>query len=125
MSADTFNTSGKTADLSTASIMDASIKGLWKELEDNKIAAGKKYGGHRLQFNAEKIEDFGGDASNPSISFTGKTEEYLVHFVSVSFAAEDGEKIGTFKKGQKISFICEKIAEGFGDGYSLNQCKLS
>lgn len=125
MSADTFNTTGETVDLSTAPIIDASVKGLWKEIEDNKIAAGKKYGGHRLAFKDEKVEDFGGDTANPSMSFLGKSEDYLLHYVSASFAAGDGEKLGALKKGQKVSFVCEAISETFGDGYSLSKCSLS
>lgn len=125
MSADTFNTTGAAQDLSSASIMDASVKGLWKEIEDNKIAAGKKYGGHRLAFKNEKIEDFGGDTANPSMTFLGKSEDYLLHYVSASFAAADGEKLGALKKGQKVSFVCEAISETFGDGYSLSKCSLS
>jgi hypothetical protein len=125
MSKDTFNTTGETVDLSTAPLMDASIKGLWTDIEDNKIAAGKKYGNHRLAFKNEVIKDFGGDATTPSLSFVGKEDEYIFHFVSASFSAADGVKLGAMKKGQKASFTCQKIAEGFGDGYSLDKCSLN
>lgn len=124
MSADTFNNEGKAVDNSSAPIMDASVKGLWQELEANKIAAGKKYGAHRLMFKDEAIQEFSGDAANPRINFVGKNEEFLIHSVTASFAAADGEKIGTLKKGQKVSFLCEDVTETFGDGYSLSNCSL-
>lgn len=54
MNADTFNTTGETKDLSKAPILDASISGLWKEIEDNKVAAGQKYGDHRLRFRTRR-----------------------------------------------------------------------
>jgi hypothetical protein len=101
------------------------VKSLWKDLEDNKIAAGKKYGGHRLAFTGEKIHDFGGTAADPTIDFLGKTDDFLEHYVTATFAAADGQKIGTLKKGQKISFVCQQIGEGFGEGYSLSDCHLS
>ena len=72
MSSDTFNNDGNTVDNSSAPIMSASVKGLWKDLEDNKIAAGKKYGGHRLAFTGEKIHDFGGTAADPTIDFQAR-----------------------------------------------------
>jgi hypothetical protein len=124
MSSDTFNKTGQDADLSNAPIIDATIKGVWKDIEDNKIAAGEKYGKHRLQFTNEKIEDFGGTAASPQISVIGKSEQYLSHMVSVSFSEEDGKKLGGFKKGAKISFICQSVKESFGDGYSLANCAL-
>lgn len=125
MNKDTFNTTGNVADLSTAPIIKTTIKGLWKELEENKIAAGQKYGGHRLAFTDETIEDFSGDGANPAMQFAGKTGEFMTELVSASFAQSDGVRLGAMKKGQKVSFICEKISEGFGDGYSLSDCKLS
>jgi hypothetical protein len=121
---DTFNTTGQAADLSKAPIIDATIKGLWTEMEDNKVAAGTKYGGHRLRFAKEKIADFQGDAASPAINIVGKTEDYLIHFVTVSFAASDGAKIAGLKKGGAVSFVCESVKEGFGDGYNLGGCKL-
>lgn len=124
MSADTFNNSGKAADNSRAPIKEASVKGLWQEMEDNKIAAGKKYGGHRLMFTDEAIQDFGGDATNPAISFEGKTDGFLVQLVTASFSAADGERIGALKKGQKVSFLCEDASESLGGGYSLAKCSL-
>jgi len=124
MNADTFNNKGETVDLANAPIMDASIKGLWKEIEDNKIAAGEKYGKHRLQFTNEKIEDFGGTAASPDISVIGKSEEYLNKLVSVSFSETDGKKLGAHKKGDKVSFICQSVKETFGEGYSLSNCVL-
>ncbi len=45
MSADTFNTTGEAQDLSDAPVLEASISGLWDELEANAVAAGQKYGG--------------------------------------------------------------------------------
>lgn len=124
MSADTFNTTGKAASLADAPIVDATISGLWQELEDNKVAAGQKYGGRRLRFTNEKIEDFAGDAANPAMSFVGKSDEYLTYSVSASFASADGARIGALRKGQDVSFVCETISEGFMDGYGLGNCKL-
>jgi len=124
MNADTFNTTGEAADLSAAPIMDAKIRQLWQDIEDNKVAAGQKYGGHRLRFTDEKINDFGGDAANPAISFVGKEEDYLVHFVSASFRDADGKKIAAMKKGDAVSFVCTSVKETFGDGYSLSGCAL-
>lgn len=124
ISSDTFNKTGETVDLSAAPIIDASIKGVWKDIEDNKIAAGEKYGKHRLQFTDEAIDDFGGTTASPTISIIGKNEEYISHLVSVSFSEADGKKLSTYKKGAKISFICQTIKENLGDGYSLSNCVL-
>lgn len=124
MSADTFNTSGKAVDNKVAPLIDATVTGIWSDMEDNKIAAGKKYGGHRLAFKDETIKDFTGDATAPAIQFVGKRDQYMTYFVSASFDATDGEKIGALKKGAKISFVCTEIKEAFGDGYSLKGCKL-
>lgn len=125
MSADTFNTTGESVDLSKAPIMEASVKGVWKDIEENKVAAGQKYGKHRLKFTNEKIEDFGGDTANPSMSFIGKSEEYMTYSVSASFKKEDGAAIGSLKKGGEVTFTCEKISESFVEGYSLDSCKLA
>jgi hypothetical protein len=125
MSSDTFNNDGNTVDNSTAPIINASVKGLWKELEDNKIAAGKKYGGHRLAFTNEKIHDFGGTATDPSMDILGKDDGILEHYVTATFSAADGQKIGALKKGQKVSFVCKQVGESFGEGYSLSDCRLS
>ena len=124
MSADTFNTSGETRDNSQAPIIETTIKGLWRELEDNKIAAGKKYGGKRLAFSDEKISDFSGDVENPSAQIVGKTDQFMSYSVAVSFAKDDGAKLGVMKKGDKVSFVCTDIGESFGEGYSLKGCKL-
>lgn len=124
LSSDTFNTDGKAVDNSSAPIMAASVKALWSEIEENKIAAGKKYGGHRLAFTDEQIQDFGGTAASPSINFVGKEDDFLVHSVTASFSAADGEKIGALKKGQKVSFVCEQIGETLMGGYSLSNCSL-
>lgn len=124
MSADTFNTEGKTVDNSSAPIVSASVKGLWKDLEENKIAAGKKYGGHRLAFTGEAIADIGGTEASPTMSFVGKEDEFIAQHVTATFVAADGPKIGTLKKGGKVSFVCQDVAEGFGEGYSLSNCSL-
>jgi len=124
-SKDTFNTTGETVDLSAAPILDAKVQQIWADMEANKVAAGQKYGGQRLRFTDEAIRDFGGDAANPSISFVGKKDDYLIHFVSASFSADDGQKIAGLKKGEKVSFVCTKVRENLGDGYSLSDCKLS
>lgn len=125
MSSDTFNKTGETIDLSTAPILEASVKGLWKDIEDNKIAAGEKYGKHRLQFTNEVIDDFGGTTASPDISVIGKNEEYISKLVSVSFSEKDGKKLATFKKGAKVSFLCQTVKENLGEGYSLSNCTLS
>jgi hypothetical protein len=125
MNRDTFNTTGETADLSNAPIVETSVKGLWKEIEDNKLAAGKKYGGKRLAFSDEAIEDFGGDTAAPSIQFLGNTDGYMNYFVNASFDPADGEAIAGHSKGDKVSFVCNSIKESFGDGYNLNGCKLT
>lgn len=124
MSKDTFNTSGAPVDNASATSINASITGLWKDLEDNKVAAGRKYGGHRIAFTDEAIKDFSGDATNPAISFVGKTDEFMIYSVSASFSASDGNKISMLKKGQKISFVCGQINETIMDGYSLGDCVL-
>lgn len=124
MSADIFNNGGKTVDNSSAPIIDASVKGVWRDLEENKIAAGKKYGGRRLAFTNERIHDFGGTEASPTIDFVGKNDEFLEHYVTASFAPGDGAKIGALKKGGKVSFVCQDIGETFGDGYSLGGCAL-
>ncbi|MES2002511.1 MAG: DUF4190 domain-containing protein [Pseudomonadota bacterium] len=121
---DTFHNTGKPTDNTEAPIMNTSVKGLWKELDDNKVAAGQKYGGHRLAFSNEKIEDFGGDAATPTISFEGGGDGYLTYLVAASFSASDGKKIASLKKGQKISFVCTDTSENIGDGYSLSGCSL-
>ena len=124
MSKDTFNTTGEARDNTNAPLIDATVTGLWKELDNNKIAAGKKYGGHRLNFTNEKISDFAGDADNPAVQIVGKRDEFMIYSVAATFAKEDGAKIGSLKKGDKISYVCTDIGEGFGDGYSLKGCKL-
>lgn len=124
MNKDTFNKTGATVDNANAPLIDASVKGLWKELEENKLAAGKKYGGKRLAFKDEPAADFSGDAANPSISFVGKEDQYLTYSVSAAFAETDADKIGAMKKGQKISFVCADIRETLGEGYSLGGCSL-
>ena len=83
MSSDTFNKTGEAVDLSTAPIIDATIKGV-----------------------------------------IGKNEEYLSHLVNVSFSQADGKKLSTYKKGAKVSFVCQTIKENIGDGYSLSNCAL-
>lgn len=124
MNKDAFNTSGEVIDLSNSPILDTTIKGVWADIENNKVAAGTKYGGHRLRFTNEIIEDFQGDAETPAMSFVGKNEEYISHMVSASFDSADGPKIGELKKGGKASFVCNSVKETFGDGYSLGGCKL-
>ena len=124
MSADTFNTSGETRDLANAPVMEANITEIWSDMEANKVAAGQKYGGNRLHFSNEEIMDFGGDASNPSIQFLGANDDYMQYFVSASFPETDGEKIAALSKGEAVSFTCNNISEGFGEGYNLSQCAL-
>jgi hypothetical protein len=124
MNKDTFTPTGVATSTASAPIMDATIGGIWDDMEANKIAAGSKYGGHRLRFTDVPIEDFHGDAESPAMTFVGKRDEYLIHMVSASFAADDGAKIGTLEKGQKVTFVCDTVKETFGDGYSLSGCVL-
>ena len=124
MSADTFNTTGEAQDHSNAPIVQATIGGVWDDMEENKVAAGSKYGGSRLRFTDEAINEIQGDAQNPSLVFVGKTEEYLMHMVSASFASGDSEKIATRKKGDKVTFVCQNVKENIGGGYSLSGCIL-
>lgn len=124
MNSDTFNTTGEVADLSAAPIMDATVEGVWTDMEANKVAAGQKYGGHRLRFTDATIKDFSGDATNPAMLFVGKREEYLTQMVSASFSAADGAAIAALAKEQEVTFVCETIREGFGSGYSLSGCVL-
>jgi len=125
LSSDTFNTSGEVVDLSDAPIMDATIRGLWDEMEANKVAAGQKYGGSRLRFTNEEIVEFAGDAANPSLLFEGGGDEYLTYRVAAAFSAEDGARIAGLAKGNEVTFVCEAISEAFGGGYNLGNCKLS
>jgi hypothetical protein len=125
MNSDTFDNAGERKDLADALILDASIKTLWKDIEDNKIAAGQKYGNHRLKFMNEKIDDFSGTTSSPEISVVAASDGYLVHLVSVSFSEKDGKKLATLKKGRRVSFMCQTITESIGGGYSLSKCDLN
>jgi hypothetical protein len=105
--------------------MDAEIRGLWAELEANKVAAGVKYGGNRLKFTDEAIADFSGDAASPRLQFLGSSQTYFNYFVTASFGSEDGARIATLKKGDKVTFVCERASESLlGEGYSLEGCKL-
>lgn len=124
MSADTFNTKGEALDNSSAPVVNASVKGIWRDLEENKIAAGKKYGGHRLAFTDETIREIGGTEASPTVSFVGKEDQFMAQLVTATFAEADGAKIGELKKGAKVSFVCQQIAETFGEGYSLSACAL-
>lgn len=124
MSADTFNTTGESRDLSDAPIMEASITGLWDELQANKVAAGQKYGGKRLAFSGETIADFTGDAERPSLQIVGSRSDYMEYYVTAAFSKEDGAKIASYAKGDEVSFVCTDINETFGDGYNLSGCAL-
>jgi len=121
---DTFNTTGATQDNAAAPVMDATVKGVWRDIEGNKVAAGQKYGAHRLHFTGERIADFGGDAAAPTISFVGKSEQFMDQLVAASFSAADGKAITGLKKGGKVGFTCNNISETIGEGYSLAGCVL-
>lgn len=123
MTRDTFNT-GPAAVATDAPIIDATIEGVWQDMEDNKVAAGQKYGGNRLRFANVAIQDFGGDARSPSLIFEGKREQYLTHLVSAAFSADDGAAIAGLRKGQEVTFVCGSIREAFGGGYNLGDCRL-
>jgi hypothetical protein len=125
MSADTFNNTGRAVDNSSAPIVTASIRGVWEEMAANKIAAGRKYGNRRLSFRNEVIDNFEGDAANPRITFVGATDNYIVHLVTASFTASEGDRIAALRRGARVSFVCQNIRETFGDGYSLAGCTLS
>lgn len=124
INADTFNTTGEPENLVEAPMMKAKIQEIWSDLDENKVAAGQKYGGKRLSFTDEIIEDFGGDAANPTIQIVGKREEFLIYSVSASFDKKAGGAIAEMSKGDKVSFICTEIKEGFGEGYGLAGCTL-
>jgi hypothetical protein len=124
LNADTFNTTGETQELSEAPIIDAAIEGLWNEMDANKVAAGQKYGGKRLRFSGERIEDFGGDAQNPAIKFEAARKDYLIHSVVARFDAENGNDIASLSKGDAIDFICTDVSETIMEGYSLSGCTL-
>ncbi len=125
MNADTFNNTGETLDLSTAPIIDTTIKGLWNEMEANKVAAGQKYGEKRLQFKGERIADFGGDAQNPTLSIQAAQKDYVIHSVVVSFDATNGNSIAKLSKGDTVDFICTKVSETIFEGFSLSGCTLN
>lgn len=125
MSADTFNTTGEARDNSAAPLVDASVTGLWDELEANKVAAGQKYGGNRLSFSDEKIADFSGDADNPAVQITGSSDDFMEYYVTASFSSKDGAAISQMSKGDSISFVCTDISESFGKGYNLGGCTLN
>lgn len=125
LNSDTFNNSGESRDLTNAPIVDASISGLWDEMENNKIAAGQKYGGNRLRFTEETIGDFGGTTENPSLRFEASTDGYIVESVSASFDNEAGSSLATLSKGDKVSFVCTEVSEAIMGGYSLSGCKLN
>lgn len=125
MSADTFNTTGEARDMASAPTMDATVSGIWDDLESNKVAAGQKYGGNRLAFTDEAIVDFSGDAANPAIQFLGNTDGYMEYYVVANFAEGDGDRIATMSKGEKVSFMCNAISETFMEGYGLSDCTLN
>ena len=102
MNRDTFNTSGEEQDLATAPIMEANIRQIWTDIEANKVAAGQKYGGHKLQFSNEKIADFGGDAAAPILQFVGHSDGYISEFAGASFLPADGKAIASYKKARKF-----------------------
>ncbi|MEP2987912.1 MAG: hypothetical protein ABJN65_17765 [Parasphingorhabdus sp.] len=123
--ADAFNTSGEVQDLSEAPLIDAQIAGLWKEMENNRIAAGKKYGGKRLKFTAEKIKDIGGDAEKPTLQFEAARDNYWIKSVNARFSAKDGNSIASLSKYDEVDFICTDVSETLmGEAYSLSDCKL-
>lgn len=124
MNADTFNTTGEARDNANAPLAEASITGLWDELEANKVAAGQKYGGKRLSFTDERIADFTGDANNPGLQFLGNTDGYMEYLVSAAFDNADGAKISGLSKGGTVSFVCTDISETISGGYSLSGCTL-
>lgn len=125
ISSDAFNTTGAATDLSDAPIVEATIKGVWDEMEANKVAAGQKYGGKRLRFTDQAIADFSGDAANPVMLFEGGGDQYLTYNVAAAFGTTDGARIADLAKGQRVTFVCEIVREAFGGGYSLAGCTLS
>lgn len=124
LNTDTFNETNATAAKGDSPIVEATIAGVWADMERNRVAAGQKYGGSRLHFTGETIRDFEGRSGSPVLVFVGAREEYLIHLVSASFSEEDGAAIASLAKGQKVSFVCGDIRESFGDGYNLGDCRL-
>lgn len=124
LSKDAFSPTGIESSAANAPIIDATIAGIWNEMDENKIAAGTKYGGHRLRFKDVPVDDFQGDAASPVMTFVAKRDGMMIYSVAASFMPEDGAKIGALKKGAKVSFVCDKASENLGGGYSLSGCKL-
>lgn len=124
VNADTFNNTGDQQNLAEAPVMEAEVEQIWSDIDGNKVAAGQKYGGKRLSFSDEIIADFAGDAANPAIQIVAKREEFIVYSVSARFDKSAGGAIAAMSKGDKVSFICTEIKEGFGQGYSLSGCVL-
>lgn len=124
MNSDTFNTTGEAQDLADAPILDVSVTEVWDAMEANRVAAGQRYGGHRLRFSGEVIDDFGGNARSPSIQFEAARRDYFIHYVIAGFSEEDGSRIGQLSKGDRVSFTCTEISEGLAGGYSLAGCRI-
>jgi hypothetical protein len=124
MNSDTSNKDGGAQDIANAPIAKTSIKGLWREVENNKIAAGKKYAGHRLMFIDETVDDSSGMSSHPSIEFVGYNDGNIIQSVIAGFSGSDGARIDALKKGSKVTFICEQVDEPIEGGYSLGWCSL-
>ena len=101
-----------------------SVQGLRDEFEENRIAALSKYSGRRLLFRDEEIRGFRGDAARPLIEFAAREDQYLTYLVPVPFSASESDRIIGLRKGQKVTFICEDVREGFGQGFSLSNCSL-
>ncbi len=106
----------------SAPLIQASIKGVWSELEANKIAAVAKYRGKRLAFTNEVVDGSGGNAAYPRITFEAEREGSIVNTVSASFLASDADWIGAIGRGTKVSFTCNEFNESLGGGYSLTDC---
>lgn len=112
------------AEKAAAPIVTVSIQGLSNEFEENRIAALSKYSNRRLLFREEEIQGFRGDAARPLIEFAARRDQYLTYLMPVPFPTAESQRIIGLRKGQKISFVCTEVREGFGAGYSLGDCAL-
>lgn len=107
-----------------APLVPATVRGLWVEYTDDRPATERKYGGKRIAFSDELIDDFNNYAATPVISFRGKDTQSAALSVAASFVPGDADRIKELRRGERISFACTQIREVLGEGYSLGGCVL-
>jgi hypothetical protein len=115
MNNDTSNNDSEPATTSNSSTAAITVTAtaLTKEYDDNEIAADQKYKGKTVQITAS-VKDIGKDILNePYITFSdGK--EFSLGGVQCYFKRDERDKIGSLKKGQKITI------QGVVDGLMMN-----